>query len=160
MSREQKRVNFHFRCQVYATSEDGKLLRYLQSDDTEFSLREMIAWAISGYWMPFAHRYHGDLSDEELKLSAQRSIHRLQQQIHYLEESFGLKPTVESRVGNLDKQSLSNWVERSQQLDESRLANRSNCLEREIAPTSLDATNAPASSDGIEGKGEWDDSGL
>ena len=159
MSREEKRVNFHFRCQVYATSEDGKLFRYLQSDDTEFSLREMIAWAVSGYWMPFAHRYHGDLSDEELKLSAQRSIHRLQQQIHYLEESFGLKPTAESRVGNLDKQSLFSPVERSQQLDESRLANHSSCLEREIAPTSLDA-NALANSDDIEGKGEWDDAGI
>lgn len=160
MSREEKRVNFHFRCQVYATSEDGKLFRYLQSDDTEFSLREMIAWAVSGYWMPFAHRYHGDLSDEELKLSAQRSIHRLQQQILYLEESFGLKPTVESRVGNLDKQSLPNWVERAQQLGESRLAHRSSCLEIENATTTLDAKNALANSDDIEGKGEWDDAGI
>lgn len=160
MSREEKRVNFHFRCQVYATSEDGKLFRYLQSDDTEFSLREMIAWAVSGYWMPFAHRYHGDLSDEELKLSAQRSIHRLQQQIHYLEESFGLKPSAESKVNKLDRPSLSNPVERSQQLDESRLANRSSCLEREIAPTSLDAKHALANSDDIEGKGEWDDAGI
>ena len=160
MSREEKRVNFHFRCQVYTRSEDGKLFKYLQSDETEFSLREMIAWAVSGYWMPFAHRYHGDLSDEELKLSAHRSIHRLQQQIHYLEESFGLKPTVELRVGNLDKQSLSNPVRRVQQSDASGLANCSSCLEIEIAPTSLDVKNTPESSNDIEGDGDWDDAGI
>jgi len=160
VSREQKRVNFHFRCQVYATSEDGKLFRYLQSEDTEFSLREMITWAVSGYWMPFAHKHHGDLSDQELKLSAQRSIHRLQQQILYLEESFGLKPTAESRVGKLARQTLSNPFAEVQQLDESRLANRSSCLEIEIAPTSLDVKKTLESSDDIEGDGQWDDAGI
>jgi len=157
MHREHKRVNFHFRCQVYATSEDGKLFRYLQSDDTEFSLREMITWAVSGYWMPFAHKYHGDLSDEELKLSAQRSIHRLQQQILYLEESFGLKPTAASKVSKLARQSLSNPFAEVQQLDESRLAS---CLEIEIAPTSLDVKKTLESSDDIEGDGQWDDAGI
>lgn len=83
------RIEFLFRYQPKADTRDGKLLRYLQSDDTELPLKEMILLATAAFWMPFAHKHHNDLSPEELEQCVSRAIYQLQTQIAYLEESFG-----------------------------------------------------------------------
>lgn len=83
------RIDFLFRCQTKADTRDGKLLRYLQSEDTELPLREMFLLAAAAFWMPFAHKHHNDLSPEELEQCVSRAIYQLQTQIVYLEESFG-----------------------------------------------------------------------
>lgn len=83
------RIDFLFRCQTKADTRDGKLLRYLQSDDTELPLREMFLLAAAAFWTPFAHKHHNDLSPEELEQCVSRAIYQLQTQIVYLEESFG-----------------------------------------------------------------------
>lgn len=91
----RQRVNFHFYCTTEAYTRYGKLLRYLSSEKTTLSLREMVLQAVVAFWMPFTHKYFNDLSPEELEHSAARSIYQLQVRIFDLEESFGLRQTGE-----------------------------------------------------------------
>lgn len=94
-----EKVDFHFRCQPKVDTRDGKLLRYLQSDKTELSLREMVLNATSAFWMPYAHKYFNDLSPEELQKSVDRAIYQLQMQIIYLKEDFGSRRTRSRDIG-------------------------------------------------------------
>lgn len=93
----ENKVDYHFRCQPKADTRDGKLLRYLQLEDTEFPVREMVLNALSAFWMPFAHKYFKDLPPEELQKSVDRAIYQLQMQIIYLQEDFGSR-----RIASLD----------------------------------------------------------
>lgn len=90
---ENNRLDFHFRCQVYASSPAGKLLRYLQkSEDLELSsLKDKILPALAAYWLPYAHKYDGGLKAAELKQSALRARRLLRERIFDLEEEFGLE---------------------------------------------------------------------
>ncbi len=143
------KVDFHFRCQPKIDTRDGKLLRYLQSEDTELPLRQMILNAVGAFWLPYAHKYFNDLSPEELQKSVDRAICTLQMQIIYLEEDFGSRrialkkfdlPTQELPTQKLptpkpdDPTTQSDWEQR----------NESNNLSNEVAIPALSA-------------GEWQD---
>lgn len=55
--------------------------------------KEKAATAARAFWLPFAYRDSGDYSETELKELAQQSIWRMEEQIQYLRESFGLEST-------------------------------------------------------------------
>jgi hypothetical protein len=55
--------------------------------------KEKAAIATRSFWLPFAYRDSGISSDAELRELAQQSIWKLEEQIQYLRESFGLEGT-------------------------------------------------------------------
>lgn len=122
------KVDFHFRCQPKLSSKHGRLLRYLQSDETELPMKEMMLNATSAFWMPFAHKYFNDLLKEELQQSVDRAIYQLIMQIFYLEENFGsrgivgwnfFKPTQEIPTLNLNSPTTGLDMEASNDLNNS-----------------------------------------
>lgn len=55
--------------------------------------KEKAAIATRAFWLPFAYRDSGNSSEAELRELAQQSIWKLEEQIQYLRESFGLEAT-------------------------------------------------------------------
>jgi hypothetical protein len=53
--------------------------------------KEKAVTATRAFWLPFAYRDRGNSSEAELRELAQQSIWKLEEQIQYLRESFGLE---------------------------------------------------------------------
>jgi hypothetical protein len=84
-------VTFDFRYQVKADSMRGKLIQYLLSPETLFSLPEKVLWSSEAFWSAIASRELEVLSLEQLRTSALYCISRLQQHIEFLETGLALK---------------------------------------------------------------------
>jgi hypothetical protein len=99
----------------------------------------MFLLAAAAFWMPFAHKYHNDLSPEELEQCVSRAIYQLQTQIVYLEESFGSR-----RIGgqsfNAPRASLPT----------------SSAKQASVEQTSTSTDDVAILAD-IDGEGEWQD---
>lgn len=96
------RIDYRFRAMVNADSQDGALVRYLRSRDSEFSEKDMVLWATAAYWLPLALREQKNCSTQQLKQSARTSIYKLRQHINYLAQVFGLEGEV-TEIGALPK---------------------------------------------------------
>jgi hypothetical protein len=53
--------------------------------------KEKAAIATRAFWLPFAYRDHGNASETDLRELAQQFVWRLEEQIQYLRETFGLE---------------------------------------------------------------------
>ncbi|MGJ3254455.1 MAG: hypothetical protein ACFE0J_25480 [Elainellaceae cyanobacterium] len=62
--------------------------------------KEKAATATRAFWLPFAYRASGNYSEDELRELTQQSIWRLEEQIQYLRESFGLEIPTRSAVAS------------------------------------------------------------
>lgn len=102
-----RKFDYRVRIQVAAESPDGILLDCIKNERHQsYSHKEMLLWALRGYWMPIAYqlrREQGELtlSDAQMKRIAQDAIHQLRQQIAYLQSTFGIdqSPAPEGSVG-------------------------------------------------------------
>ncbi len=98
-----KQFDFRFRYQMSENSPHSTLFRYLSSRDTQFSQRQMIAWALSAFWYPLACKWSKQYSEADLKAIARNATYELQQQISFLVHTFGLEqelavPTVSKEL--------------------------------------------------------------
>lgn len=87
-------IDFRIRYQVGESSPHATLFKYLRSKDTEFSMRQMVVWALSAFWYPLACKWSGLFSENHLKAIARHAIYELQQQISYLARTFGLEQEI------------------------------------------------------------------
>ena len=88
--------DYRIRIQVPRGSPDAILLESLKHDlHPSFSHREMVLWALRGYWLPTAYQLQNHqgkaIADDELKPMALDAIHRLKEQIFYIETTFGVR---------------------------------------------------------------------
>lgn len=95
-----KKFDYRVRIQVAADSPDGILLDCLKNERHQsYSHKEMLLWALRAYWMPIAYQLQHEqgkrsLSDAQMKRMAQDAIHKLRQQITYLQSTFGVEQNV------------------------------------------------------------------
>ncbi len=87
-------IDFRIRYQVGERSPHATLFKYLRSKDTEFSMRQMVVWALSAFWYPLACKWSGLVPETHLKAIARHAIYELQQQISYLARTFGLEQEI------------------------------------------------------------------
>lgn len=176
----EKRVSYSVRCQTYRQSAYAKLFSYLKSDEIELtSEQEMMMAPAAACWMPYAHRYHQDLSEAELKQCARRARRRLYQFIFNMESDFGLEPidfrclldTLEPSTEQSSNQPTRHSIQSAHQFLTLRTSaisekvelppsNYSDSLASSAEPVELGATNNLQNNDDIGGNGEWDDSGI
>jgi hypothetical protein len=90
----RKIIDYRVRIQVAEDSPDGVLLDFLKHErHPSFSHKEMVLWALRGYWMAIAFRQRQE-SGEDKMLEPQiqqmgvDTIHQLKQQIAYIQATF------------------------------------------------------------------------
>jgi hypothetical protein len=93
----RKMIDYRVRIQVAEDSPDGVLLDFLKHErHPSFSHKEMVLWALRGYWMAIAFRHQRELGDEsmseaQMQRLALDAIHQLKQQITYIQTTFGME---------------------------------------------------------------------
>jgi hypothetical protein len=95
----RKIIDYRVRIQVAEDSPDGVLLDFLKHErHPSFSHKEMVLWALRGYWMAIAFRQRwepGDGGNSEAQMQMQRmaldAIHQLKQQIAYIQTTFEME---------------------------------------------------------------------
>jgi hypothetical protein len=89
----RKIIDYRVRIQVAEDSPDGVLLDFLKNErHPSFSHKEMVLWALRGYWMAIAFRQRLELgdalvSDAQIQRMALDTIHQLRQQISYIQST-------------------------------------------------------------------------
>jgi hypothetical protein len=87
----RKIIDYRVRIQVAEDSPDGVLLDFLKHErHPSFSHKEMVLWALRGYWMAIAFRQRSEMGDTSISnAQTQRmaldAIHQLGQQIIYIQ---------------------------------------------------------------------------
>jgi light-regulated signal transduction histidine kinase (bacteriophytochrome) len=87
----RKMVDYRVRIQVAEDSPDGVLLDFLKHErHPSFSHKEMVLWALRGYWMAIAFRQRSELGDNmrseaQIQRMALDAVHQLRQQINYIQ---------------------------------------------------------------------------
>jgi hypothetical protein len=102
----RKMIDYRVRIQVAEDSPDGVLLDFLKHErHPSFSHKEMVLWALRGYWMAIAFRQRSELeggtvSEVRVQRIVQDSIHQLNQQITYLQSTseMGLNSTTDEAM--------------------------------------------------------------
>jgi hypothetical protein len=89
----RKMIDYRVRIQVAEDSPDGVLLHFLKHErHPSFSHKEMLLWALRGYWMAIAFRQRSELGNEVAEAQIQRmaldAIYQLRQQIAYIQSTF------------------------------------------------------------------------
>jgi hypothetical protein len=96
----RKIIDYRIRIQVAEDSPDGVLLDFLKHErHPSFSHKEMVLWALRGYWMAIAFRQCKDeendwVTDTQMQRIVTDSLHQLAQQINYIRSSFGIEGVV------------------------------------------------------------------
>jgi hypothetical protein len=90
----RKIIDYRVRIQVAEDSPDGVLLDFLKHErHPSFSHKEMVLWALRGYWMAIAFRQRSEMGDEVVEAQVQRivldAIYQLRQQIAYVQRACG-----------------------------------------------------------------------
>jgi hypothetical protein len=86
----KKMFDYRVRIQVAEDSPDGVLLDFIKNErHPSFSHKEMVLWALRGYWMAIALRQRSEVgntsvSDAQIQRMALDTIHQLRQQIVYV----------------------------------------------------------------------------
>jgi hypothetical protein len=93
----RKIIDYRVRIQVAEDSPDGVLLDFLKHEQhPSFSHKEMVLWALRGYWMAIAFRQRresgkGKMSEAQMQQTALDTIHQLGQQIAYIQATFEME---------------------------------------------------------------------
>jgi hypothetical protein len=94
----RKIIDYRVRIQVAEDSLDGVLLDFLKHErHPSFSHKEMVLWALRGYWMAIAFRQQrlemgsASISKAKIQQIAKDSIYQLNQQIAYIHMACGLE---------------------------------------------------------------------
>jgi hypothetical protein len=102
----RKMIDYRVRIQVAEDSPDGMLLDFLKHErHPSFSHKEMVLWALRGYWMAIAFRQRGDFEEDTISQTRMRrialdGIHQLRQQIAYIETTFEVGLRTETNPGD------------------------------------------------------------
>jgi hypothetical protein len=93
----RKIIDYRVRIQVAEDSPDGVLLDFLKHErHPSFSHKEMVLWALRGYWMAIAFRQWqesggGRISESQVQQMVLDAIHQLNQQIVYIQSTFEME---------------------------------------------------------------------
>jgi hypothetical protein len=109
---DRKIIDYRVRIQVAEDSPDGVLLDFLKHErHPSFSHKEMVLWALRGYWMAIAFQQRWDfeeagISQTRMQQIALDGIYQLRQQIAYIETTFkvGLRAETNTSAQNGDPQ--------------------------------------------------------
>jgi hypothetical protein len=90
----RKMIDYRVRIQVAEDSPDGVLLNFLKHGrHPSFSHKEMVLWALRGYWMAIAFRQYQNERENGMVSAQMRQIaldgmHQLRQQMAYIQSVF------------------------------------------------------------------------
>jgi hypothetical protein len=104
----RKMIDYRVRIQVAEDSPDGVLLDFLKHErHPSFSHKEMVMWALRGYWMAIAFRCRwesgvGEMSEAQVQQMALDAIHQLKQQMAYIQVTFEMDV-----MGGNDRETIS-----------------------------------------------------
>jgi hypothetical protein len=89
----KKMFDYRIRIQVAEDSPDGVLLDFLKNErHPSFSHKEMVLWALRGYWMAIALRQRWELEGTGMEAQVGRSavdgVYQLRQQMAYIQSTF------------------------------------------------------------------------
>jgi hypothetical protein len=93
----RKMIDYRVRIQVAEDSPDGVLLDFLKHErHPSFSHKEMVLWALRGYWLAIAFRCRwesgvGKISEAQVQQMALDAIHQLKQQMAYIQATFEIE---------------------------------------------------------------------
>jgi hypothetical protein len=93
----RKMIDYRVRIQVAEDSPDGVLLDFLKHErHPSFSHKEMVLWALRGYWMAIAFRWRwesgaGKMSEVQMQQMALDAVHQLKQQMVYIQATFEME---------------------------------------------------------------------
>jgi hypothetical protein len=92
----RKMIDYRVRIQVAEDSPDGVLLDFLKHErHPSFSHKEMVLWALRGYWMAIAFRQResGEVAifEAQMQQMAADAVHQLKQQISYIKTTFEIE---------------------------------------------------------------------
>jgi hypothetical protein len=93
----KKTFDYRIRIQVAEDSPDGVLLDFIKNErHPSFSHKEMVLWALRGYWMAIAFRQRQELGEDKMPEPQIRqmgidTVHQLKQQIAYIQATFEIE---------------------------------------------------------------------
>jgi hypothetical protein len=159
----RKMIDYRVRIQVAEDSPDGVLLDFLKHErHPSFSHKEMVLWALRGYWMAIAFRQRKDegndlVTDTQMQRIVADALHQMAQQINYIQSTFGIEGVVSKKSFNNSEVTLPISISEASLRIDRAMRKRTKLSSKKSRKINISRTDVVTAEDKIETWYEGDD---